>query len=121
MNGDKHGRWVYLIHSRFYDYNFMKRTIREFGECRGCDGKGAVHGEITVCNVCRGSGREIIKETIEESDDMKEFIENKLGWKYESGMGGTGNYKNPNELPTNTVGPDYYCTEYPYNKVNEQF
>lgn len=87
----------------------MKRTTREFGECVNCKGKGYVVREIEECNeetrkvkevtnlfipvpaikqcnTCNGSGETLIKETIEETDDMKEFIEKKCGWELCEGI-----------------------------------
>ena len=63
----------------------MKRTIREyFKACESCNSTGEIalgfEEQIRVCNVCDGSGRINVEETIEESDDMKEFIEKKCGW-----------------------------------------
>ena len=59
----------------------MKKTTREFGVCPRCNGdKVDPKPEILTCIICNGRGRILIKETIEESDDMKEFIEKKCGW-----------------------------------------
>lgn len=65
----------------------MKRTIREFGECPNCRGRKLIanhksNGNVDFvdCRLCDDDGQIIIKETIEESDDMKEFIEKKCGW-----------------------------------------
>jgi RecJ-like exonuclease len=85
----------------------MKKTTREFGECKKCNGQGCQKGALVVCNWCSGRGRTLIKETIEESDekikdwrddsfcplfkksmesdDMKEFIEKKCGWELVEG------------------------------------
>jgi len=64
----------------------MKKTIREFGVCPRCNGAGILmknHANGSTnenCFVCNNQGKIVIKETIEESDDMKEFIEKKCGW-----------------------------------------
>ncbi len=63
----------------------MKKTTREFGECIKCKGNGFIAKTLNslggqICGLCQGNGGMLIKETIEESDDMKEFIEKKCGW-----------------------------------------
>jgi len=63
----------------------MKRTIREYYiGCKNCNATGHIsmnnEGDSYICKVCEGNGRKLIKEIIEESDDMKEFVEKKLGW-----------------------------------------
>lgn len=61
----------------------MKRTIsRKFDFCRRCDGRASNSTGSEKCIVCKGEGKILLEETIEEieeSDDMKEFIE-KCGW-----------------------------------------
>lgn len=71
----------------------MKRTTREFGVCIKCKGDGFSEvsffkGELKKldCKLCNGTGGILIKETIEESDDMKEFIEKKCGWELCEGI-----------------------------------
>lgn len=77
------------LHSCFYDYNFMKRTIsRKFDFCRRCDGRASNSTGSEKCIVCKGEGKILLEETIEEieeSDDMKEFIEKKCGWELVEG------------------------------------
>lgn len=66
----------------------MKKTTREFGVCWNCKGKGGRPTKPTdesdvnwiLCEICHGKKHILIKETVEESDDMKEFIEKKCGW-----------------------------------------
>lgn len=53
----------------------MKRTTREyFKACESCNSTGEIalgfEEQIRVCNVCDGSGRINVEETIEESDEV---------------------------------------------------
>jgi hypothetical protein len=54
----------------------MKRATRE-EICWACKQFGLI---IQSCILCKGTGKITLVETIEESDDMKEFIEKKCGW-----------------------------------------
>lgn len=69
----------------------MKKTTREFIDCKECNGRGWFLEKAfpvdqvrcsSKCQYCNGEGRILIKETIQESDDMKEFIEKKCGWEW---------------------------------------
>ena len=62
----------------------MKKTTREFIDCKECRGTGNITAN-TDCFYCKGTGLKLFKETIEESDDMKEFIEKKCGWELVEG------------------------------------
>lgn len=42
----------------------MKKTTREFGKCWMC------HGAVKDCRLCNGTIQIVIKETIEESDEV---------------------------------------------------
>lgn len=63
----------------------MKKTTREFIDCKECRGTGNITAN-TDCFYCKGTGLKLFKETIEESDDMKEFIEKKCGWELCEGI-----------------------------------
>lgn len=65
----------------------MKKTIRELGVCTNCKGYPRLvtnedfnKNPELYCTPCKGTGRIVNKIIIEESDDMKEFIEKKCGW-----------------------------------------
>lgn len=88
----------------------MKRTIREFKPCQLCEGSGILENskeapvqisQVCICN----EGKFLIKETIEESDDMKEFIEKKCGWELVEVVKSHYDLLNP-----------YCCTGCPCNK-----
>lgn len=97
----------------------MKKTTREFGECQTC--KGMDHNSpssFIQCPTCKGTRRMVVKITIEESDDMKEFIEKKLGWKLEEGKAQPAPFipSIGQAIKGNIVGPDYCCTGCPCGK-----
>lgn len=75
----------------------MKKTTRE-EVCWLCKQFKQI---IQSCSLCHGKGIISLKETIEESDDMREFIEKKLGWELVEGKERVFKYSEPYLRKTN--------------------